>query len=232
VERHLDEELKRLKSELLRMAALTEAGIHIAIEALKEGDVEAAEQVIQDDNRIDDLEISNHEMIVELLALFQPMAKDLRFITTGMQINAELEEIADLTVNVSKRVKEIARLPPVKPLVNIPKLGEIAKWMVKTAIDSFVTWDERLAKRVILKDQDANGLRNTITHDLIYDYLVKDGTVAPRAIAILLIARDLERICDHAASIAEDVIYMSQAKMIRHHHERLLSIEQDESSAG
>lgn len=231
MERHLDEELQRLKSELLRMATLTETGIHLAIQALKEGDVAVAEQVIRDDNKIDEMEISNHEMIVELLALFQPMAKDLRFITTAMQINAELEEIADLTVNVSKRIKEIAQLPPVKPLVNIPRLADIAKWMVKSAIDSFVTWDERLAKTVILKDQEANELRNAIMKELIYEYIVKDGTVAPRAIAILLIARDLERICDHAASISEDVIYMSQAKMIRHHHERLLSIEQEPSGA-
>lgn len=230
MERHLDEELKRLKSELLRMATLAETGIHFAIQALKDSDITMAEKVIQDDNKIDELEISNHELIVELLALFQPMAKDLRFITTGMQINSEIEEIADLTVNISKRIKEIANQPPVKPLVNIPKLADIAKWMVKNAIDSFVTWDEGLAKNVILKDQEANDLRNAIMKELIYDYIVKDGSVAPRAIAILLIARDLERICDHAASISEDVIYMSQAKMIRHHHERLLSIDQDPSN--
>lgn len=229
MERHLDEALQRLKSELLRMATLTETGIHLALQALKEGDVEAAEQVIRDDNKIDALEISNHELIVELLALFQPMARDLRFITTGMQINAELEEIADLTVNISKRVKEISIQPAFKPLTDIPRLAEMARWMVKTAIDAFVTWDEGLAKSVILKDQEANGLRNAVMKELIYDYIVKDGTVAPRAIALLLIARDLERICDHAASISEDVIYMSQAKIIRHHHERLLSIEQNQS---
>ncbi len=225
IERHLDEELIKLKSELLRMAAMSESAIHRSIEALKDRNKELAELVIEEDEKIDETEIVIDDLCIEILALFQPMAKDLRFITTAMHINADLEEIADLCVNISKRTKEISNQPVIKPLHDIPKLGEIAKWMVKSAIDAFVARDEELAKRVILTDTDANALRNALMKELVYEYIVKDATIAPHAISLILVARDLERICDHAASIAEDVIYMIQAKVIRHHRERLLSTD-------
>jgi phosphate transport system protein len=225
MERHLDDELQKLNSDLLKMATLTEEGIHNAIESLKNQDADLAESVIQDDHKIDALELTIEEHAIELLALFQPMASDLRFITTGMRINMELERIADLNVNICQRVKDITSYPLLKPLVEIPQLAEIAKEMVREAIDAFVRRDKETATKVILTDKQANKLRNKAMEQLVNDYLIKDGTTAPRAIPLFLIARDLERICDHAASIAEDVIYMVQAKIIRHHRERLLAIE-------
>lgn len=227
MERHLDEELNKLKSELLLMATLTEKAIHHSVEALKQSDKALAQSVIDDDNKIDEKEIEINESAIELLALFQPMAKDLRFITTGMRINSELEEIADLAVNNCNRVLRIAQQPPLKPLVDIPKLAQNAKWMVKNAIDAFVTEDEKLAKEVILSDSKSNELRNHIADELVNEYMVKDGATAPRAVPLLLYARDLERICDHAAAISEDVIYMLQAKYIKHHRERLLTAEEE-----
>jgi len=221
MERHLDEELEKLNTYLLQMAAMAEGAIHHSIEALKKRDKELAVKIIKDDQKIDEMEIEVEELAVDLLALFQPMAGDLRFITTGMHINAELERIADLTVNIAQRVLEVADLPLLKPLVDIPKLADQAKWMVKNAIDAFVKRDEILAKEVIFSDKKSNQLRTDVMKKLIHDYMVKDGATVPRAVPLLLVARDLERICDHAASIAEDVIYMINAKMVKHHRERL-----------
>jgi len=221
MKRHLDEELKNLKTNLLKMAAMVETAIHLSIEALKDRNKDLATQVIEDDVHIDEMEIRIEEAIIDLLALFQPMAKDLRFITTAMHINTELERIADLTVNISQRVLDVASQPLLKPLIDIPKLSTQAKYMVKDAIDAFVNMDEEKAKGVIFADKESNNLRTSVICELINDYMVKDGTTAPRAVPLLLITRDLERICDHAAAIAEDVIYMIQAKVVRHHRERL-----------
>lgn len=223
MERHLDEELKILNTDILRMAAMVEEAIHKSIESLKKRDKDLATKNIVDDERIDEMEIKIEERSIDLLALFQPMAIDLRFITTGMHINAELERIADLTVNISQRVLDLADQPLLKPLVDIPKLADQAKVMLKNAIDSFVKRDEETAKNVILSDKESNTLRTAVMKKLVYEYMVKDGTTAPRAVPLLLIARDLERICDHAAAIAEDVIYMIRAKVVKHHRERLQS---------
>jgi len=225
MQRHLDDELRNLNTDLLMMAAKVEGAIHLSIEALKKRDKDIALKVIADDQDIDEMEIKIEEEIIDLLALFQPMASDLRFITTGMHINSELERIADLTVNISQRVLDLADQEHLKPLIDIPKLAEQAKRMVKSAIDAFVKKNESEAKAVILSDKESNSLRTRIIKKLINDYMVKDGTTVSRAVPLLLITRDLERICDHAASIAEDVIYMIQAKIVKHHRERLMSID-------
>ena len=223
MEIHLDQELQKLNTDLLSLAALTEGAIHKSIEALKAKDQQLAEECIRDDERIDELELKIEEETIGLLALFQPMAKDLRFITTGMRINSELERVADLTVNICQRVKDMAARDKVQvaPPADISKLGDIAKWMVRRAIDAFVSGDENQAKEVILRDQEANQLRTAIINHLIDDIMTKDKKTVPQATALLLAARDLERICDQAKYIAEDVIYMIQAKVVKHHPERL-----------
>ena len=221
MERHFDDDLNKLKTDLLKMAAVTEEAIHNSIEALKKQDKALAEQTIIHDKQIDEFENSIEQQALELLALYQPMAKDLRFITTGIRISDELERIADLVVNICQRVIDIADKPLLKPLIDTPKLANNAKQMVKDAIDAFVKSDLNLAKRVIRSDTQSNELRKSIVQELINDYLLKDGKNAPRAIPLLLIARDLERISDHASAIAEDIIFMIQAKIVRHHPERL-----------
>ncbi len=221
MERHFDDELKELNTDLLKMAALAEAAIYNSIEALKNQDKKLARTIIDEDRKIDEMELEVEEKAIALLALRQPMARDLRFITTGMKINAELERIADLAVNIAQRVFELADKPLLKPLIDIPKLTTVARKMVKDAIDAFVNRDENLAKKVILSDPEADNLKNLVQQELINDYMVKDGTTASRAVPLLLIARHLERICDHATNIAEDVIYMVQAKVVKHHPEKL-----------
>ncbi len=228
MERHLDDELQKMNANLLKMAAMAEEAIHNSIEALKGINRDLAEKTIANDVRIDELENKIEEEGVELLALFQPMAKDLRFISTGLKINTELERIADLAVNICQRVQELADLsePLLKPLVDIPQLTDVAKAMVRNVIDAFVRRDEGLAKGVILSDKEANRLRTAIITELVDDYMVKDGSCAPRAMPLLLVARDLERICDHATYIAEDVIYMIHAKVVKHHPELLKNGDQ------
>ncbi len=221
MERHFDEELKRLNTDLLKMAALAEVAIYKSVESLKNRDKELAETVVEEDSKIDELELVIEERAIDLLALRQPMARDLRFITTGMKINAEVERIADLAVNIAQRVFELADKPLLKPLIDIPKLAGVARKMVKGAIDAFVNRDEDLAKKIILSDPEADNLRNLVQQELINDYMLKDSTTAPRAVPLLLIARHLERICDHATNIAEDVIYMVKAKIVRHRTEKI-----------
>jgi len=219
--KHFDEELQDLNNEILKMGVFAEEAIFKSIEALKERDKGMALEVINKDKLIDELELVIDEKCLDLIARHQPMAGDLRFITTGMKINAELERIIDIAVDICQRVLELADKPLLKPLVDIPKLAEVAKNMVKMAIDSFVKRDSGTAKKVMLSDSDADMLRNAIQKELIEDYMFKDGKTALRAVPLLLIARFLERICDHATNIAEDVIYMVEAQVVKHHPEKL-----------
>jgi phosphate transport system protein len=228
MERHFDDELRNLKENLIKMAALTEEAIYKSVKALEERNKVVAQEVIVLDEEIDELENKIEESSVDLLALFQPMAKDLRFITTGMKINAELERIADLCVNICQRVIDIADQPILKPLVDIPLLAGNAQKMVKDAIDAFIRKDKALATEVIFADRKSNELRNAIMKELIEHYMVIDGRSVPRAVALLLVTRDLERISDHATNIAEDVIYMVEAKVIKHHLASLKAVEKTE----
>jgi phosphate transport system protein len=216
MERHLDDELKKINTDLVKMATLAEEAIFKSIESLKNQDKEMAQSVIDGDTKIDEMENAIEEEAINLLATKQPIATDLRFITTGMKINSEIERIADLAVNIAQRVLEVSDKPLVKPLVDIPKLSEVARKMVRQAIDSFVNKNEFVAKQVILSDPEANALKNSITDELIDEYISKEADISLRAIPLILVARHLERICDHATNIAEDVIYMIRAKVVKH----------------
>jgi phosphate transport system protein len=221
MERHFDEVLKDLNKDILRMGAYAEEAIYKSMNSLKNRDKELAKSIILHDKEADELELAIDEKCIDLIATNQPMARDLRFITTGMKLNAELERIADIAVDIAQRVIEIVDKPLLKPLEDLPKLAVVAQNMVKTAIDSFRKGDVDLAKKVLLSDPEADNLRNMIQKELVEDYMVKDGSTSPRAVQLLLIARFLERICDHATNIAEDVIYMVQAKVVKHHPEKL-----------
>ena len=221
MERHIDEELKVLHQEILRMGVLAQEAIYKSIEALKNRDKQQAQEVVSSDNKIDELELAVDEHCIDLIARYQPMAKDLRFITTGMKLNAELERIADLAVDISQRAQDIADKPLLKPLVDIPRLSDIAQRMVREAIDAFVNADAALARQVVLSDPEADKLRNLVQDELINDYMARDAKTADRAVPLLLVARHLERICDHATNIAEDVIYMVKAEVVKHHPEKL-----------
>ncbi|MCX7927821.1 MAG: phosphate signaling complex protein PhoU [Candidatus Omnitrophica bacterium] len=219
MERHLDEELKELHKDILQMGIMAEEAIFKSVEALKNRDKNQAQTVIDEDKKIDALENVIDEKCIDLIARYQPMAKDVRFITTAMKINSDLERIADLAVDIAQRVIELSAKPLLKPLVDIPKLSSIAQKMVQNALDAFVNRDVSLAKQVFEGEPQADTLRNNVYTELVYDYLAKDPTTADRAVPLLLISRHLERICDHATNIAEDVIYMVEAKVVKHHPE-------------
>ena len=221
MERHFDSELADLKGDILQMGDLVEEAIIDSVDALKQLSKNKAVRVINEDKIIDEYELKIDEECLDLLALRQPMAVDLRFITMAMKISTDLERMADLAVDISQRVLELADKPLLKPLVDIPKLTIIAQEMTRNAIGSFVNKDAELAKRVILSDKEADNLRNLVQQELLNDYISKDKTTIPRAIPLLLVARHLERISDHATNIAEDVIYMIEAKVVKHHPEKL-----------
>ena len=178
MERIFDEELKQLRQYILTMASLVEEAIFKSIEALKQRDKSLAEAVIASDKRIDELENKIDEFCLDLIALRQPVAQDLRFITMAMQSDADLERMADLAVDIAQRAQELTAQPPLKPLIDIPKLAEIAQKMVKEAIDAFINKDVELAKKVVFADREADALRDLIQKELIYDYMVK--TAQPR----------------------------------------------------
>lgn len=220
--RHFTDDLQELNAFLITMSNLTEEAIDLSIRALSELNVDLAQEVIANDTRIDEMEIEIEDKAIDILALHQPLAKDLRFVTTAIHINANLERIADLAVNVSQRVLELAAFKPLlKPLIDIPQLSELARLMMRRSIDAFVNHDGSLAREVIAMDSEADTLRNRIQNELTYEFMVIDGKTAPRAIPLLLIARHLERICDQATNIAESVIYLEQAIVVKHHPEKL-----------
>lgn len=221
MERHLDQELADLKKHLLKIGTLVETAIFESVESLKELSAEKAKKVISEDRAIDELENAIDERCLDLLALRQPVALDLRFITMSMKISTDLERIADLAVDIAQRVLELSGKPMLKPLIDIPKLSNLAKLMSKDALDAFVNKDVDLAEKVILLDSEADKLRNLVQKELVEEYMSKDLSTVSRAMPLLLIARHLERICDHATNIAEDVIYMVKADVVKHHPERL-----------
>ncbi len=219
MERHLDLELADLKNNILGMGDLVEKAIVNSVEALKQLDRLQAQSVIGNDRMIDREELKIDEACLDLLALRQPMAVDLRFITMAMKVSTDLERMADLAVDISQRVLELADFPLLKPLIDIPKLTLIAQEMTRNSINSFVDKDAMIARKVIASEQEADRLCDLVQQELLNDYISKNKSTIPRAIPLLLAARHLERICDHATNIAEDVIYMVEAKVVKHHPE-------------
>lgn len=221
MQRHFDDQLKDLHQEILKMGVMAQEAIFRSVEALKSRDRAQAEEVIANDKKIDSMENAIDEQCIDLIARNQPMAGDLRFIATAFKINADLERIADLAVDICQRVVELVDKPLLKPLIDIPKLSAIAQKMVKDSIEAFISRDSALAKKVMLSDPEADQLRDRVQSELINDYMAKDASTVDRAVALLLIARYLERICDHATNIAEDVVYMVEGKIVKHHSEEL-----------
>jgi len=221
MKRHLDEELTELQKLILTMSGLTEESIARSLAALQKLDARKAQAVIKDDIKVNELEVAIDDKCLQLIALFQPAAMDLRFIAMAMKMCTDLERIADLAVNICQRTLELADKPQLKPLIDIPKLASLAQSMLRDAVDAFVNRDVELAKQVIRRDDEADSLRNLVQSELVSDYLGKDTSTAPRAVALILVARYLERICDHTTNIAEDVIYMIKGALVKHHPEVL-----------
>ena len=235
--RHFQEELEALKERLLAMGGLAEERVRVAVQAVVEREAEALQAVVTGDEPVNDLHIERHDALaqevierdqqvnaydvevdetcVSLLALHQPMAADLRTIVAAVKINTDLERVGDLAVNVAEAGKRYVQHAPVKPLIDIPRMGDIAQLMLRDALDAFVRRDVALAEAVLVRDDDLDALKTQIFRELL-TYMLQDPATIEPALDLILISRHLERIGDHATNIAEDVIFMVSARDVRH----------------
>ena len=208
-------ELDHLKSELLKMAALVENAVRDSVRSLTERDSDLARKVIEEDHVVNAYDVRIDEECIRLLALKQPMAKDLRFITTAMKITTDLERIADNAVNVAERALELNEEPLLKPYIDLPRIREIAQGMIRDAIDAFVNEDKKVATDVIMRDDEVDYLNDSVLKELMF-IMTQDPTTVYRAMKISYVSKYLERIADHATNIAEMVVYMVEGRIIRH----------------
>ncbi len=218
-ERPFDEELKDLKEKLLEMAARAEEQILVAVRSLKDRSESLAREVLERESAVNQLDIDIDEMAMRLLALRQPMATDLRFITSAMKIGTDLERIGDLAVNIAERSLELIKFPQLKPLIDIPRMAELAQGMVRDAINAFIKGDDAQAQDVCRRDDRVDELNDQIFRELL-TFMIEDPKTITRAVDLILVGRHLERIADHATNIGEDVIYMVKGKTIKHHVEQ------------
>ena len=216
METHFQQELNHLKEELLKMAGLAEQAIANAIDALVKRDSALAEKTIREDKAINEMELEIDDLSLKLLALHQPMAADLRFITSAMRINIELERIGDLAVNIAERALSLNQEPQLKPYIDIPRMAEITKNMVKQVLDAFVSGDPDLARAVCERDDQVDDLNDQVFRELL-SYMLADPKTITRAVHLIIVSKYLERIADHATNIAEGVIFMVKARVIKHH---------------
>lgn len=215
---HFEEELQALKRRLLNMGALVEERVHQAIQALMERRPEATDKIIAGDQDVNDLQIEIDDRCLKLLALQQPMATDLRLITAAMKINSDLERIGDQAVNIAENAARVLVHPPLKPLLDLPRMAEIAERMTRDSLDAFVRRDSDLARNILARDDEVDQLKDQVFRVLL-TYMMADPATIERALGLILVSRNLERIADHATNIAEDVIFLVEAKDVRHHHE-------------
>jgi phosphate transport system protein len=215
MQRHFHEELEALKQTLLAMGGLVEDQIRRVMQALLERNDALALEVIERDRQVNAYDVEVDETCVNLLALHQPAAGDLRFITTAMKIVTDLERIGDQAVNIAQRALELSQEPQLKPYIDLPRMAEKAQRMVKDSLDAFVARDTELARRVCAADGEVDALKEQIFRELL-TFMMEDARTIPRAIRLILISRFMERVADHATNIAEMVVYMVEGKMVRH----------------
>jgi phosphate transport system protein len=215
---HLEEGLEELKRRLLEMSGLVESAVYRSVLSLVEKDDDQAQQVLRNEARINQMEIEIDDLATRLLALQQPTAGDMRFITAAIKINNDLERMGDLAVNIAERALSLMHEPVVKPLIDIPQMANLTESMVRKALDSFVKGDADLARSVLVSDDAVDNLRDAIYDELI-SFMQKDPPSIPQGLNLVFVARNLERIADHATNIAEDVLFMVQGVDVRHHAE-------------
>ncbi len=198
------------------MAGLAEQAIRNAVEALVKRNTPLAEKTIAEDEKLNEMEILLDDRCLKLLALHQPLAADLRFITSAMRINTDLERIGDQAVNIAERAISLNQEPQLKPYIDIPRMAQIAQSMVKDVLDAFVNGDAELARSVCERDDKVDALNDQVFRELL-TYMMADSKTITRAVHLIIVSRCLERIADHATNIAEGVIFMVKALVIKHH---------------
>lgn len=218
MKRRFEEELETLKQQVLRMAAKTETMIYQSIQALVKRDLSLAQDVPTLENDVNTLQLEIDDHAFRMLALYQPMAGDLRFIIAGMKISSDLERAGDQAVNIMENTEVALRFPELKPLIDIPRMAELARGMLRESIDAFIAADAPRARKVVIEDDEVDALKDQVFREVL-TYMIADPRTIQVGMPLILVARNLERIGDHATNIAEDVVYMVEAKDIRHHAE-------------
>ncbi len=213
--RHFEHDLEDLKQRLLWMAGLAEKSVHEAVQALFEKNETLAQKVLEEETAINEMQIEIDDRVLRLLALQQPMAVDLRFILSVSRINNDLERIGDQAVNIAQSALRILRHPQVKPYVDLPRMSALAEGMVRDSLNALVQHDAELARSVLVRDDEVDRLRDQIFRELL-TYMMENSAVIFPAFELILVAKNLERIGDHATNIAEDVIYMIAGRDVRH----------------
>ena len=215
---HFREELQELQSTLLEMGGLVEASIHNSVYALVDRNEDKAKEVMWAEALINQKEIEIDDLATRLLALFQPMARDLRFITAVIKMNSDLERMGDLAVNITERAMSLMQEPVVRHLIDIPRIAELAESMVHRALDAFARGDADMAREVLLADDEVDRLRDSVYYELL-SFMQEERTTINRAVDLMFVAQHLERIADHATNIAEDVLFLVKGIDVRHHAE-------------
>jgi phosphate transport system protein len=216
--RHFEEELDQLKARLLEMGGLAEDRVQTAVRALVDRDTALADRVLASDAAINQLHVEIDDRSFKLLALHQPMAVDLRAIVSAVKINTDLERVGDLAINIAEAVGRYLEHPPVKELIDIPRMAVIAQEMLRDALDAYVRRDVALAQTVLDRDDELDALKTLVFRELLTHMLRDQATIEP-SLDLILVSRHLERIGDHATNVAEDVIFMVLAKDVRHHQD-------------
>ena len=217
--RHFSIELEELNQKLLQMAGMVESAIHRSVRSLLEQNRGLAEEVIRDEPKINRMEMEIDGLVTRLLALRQPVARDLRLLTAALKINTDLERIGDLANHIAERSLSLMHHPLVKPMIDIPKMASLVQSMLLKCLDAFVQSDADLAHTVLLADSEVDALRNSVYNELV-EVMQRDPSVLTAAIDLLFIARNLERIGDHATNIAEDVVFLVKGIDVRHHSQQ------------
>jgi phosphate transport system protein len=215
MKKHYPEQLAELRELVLRMGGLVEQMTRRVVQSLVERNLGILVEVREMESKVNHLHVEIDEACLELIALRQPAAVDLRFITAAMKIIVDMERIGDQAINIVERAESLLAVPPLKPLIDIPRMADIAQEMLKASLDAYVNGDDELAYGTILKDDEVDQLKDQVFRELL-TFMMSDPTTIPRAMDLILVSRHLERIADHATNICEDVIFMVKGKDVRH----------------
>jgi phosphate transport system protein len=228
MQRHFDEQIQDLLQRLVLMGRLAESMIQLALRTLIERNEALTAEARRKEEEVNDLQIEIDDRALKLTALQQPVGTDVRFLFMASRISTELERIADLAINICENAHHVLKAPPLKPLIDLPMMGEVAEGMVRDGIEALVTRDCELANKVFLEEKRVDAYRNQIFRVLL-TYMMADPGTIERGLSLILISRNLERIGDHATNIAEEVIYLVEGREVRHRHESKVRMTRQES---
>lgn len=216
--RHFEIQLDELRKKLLEMSGLVESSIYRSVLALVEKDDELIRQVLENEVRVNRMQIEIDDLATGLLALQQPMATDLRFITSSIKINSDLERMGDHAVNIAERARSLMHEPTIKPLIDLPQMANLVQSMLRESLDAFIKRDASIARSVLKSDDAVDQMRDTVYDELVH-YMEAEPSAIRGCIHLMFVARNLERIADHATNIAEDVVFLVEGADVRHHAE-------------